>query len=294
MRHVVLAFTALFLLFTPLMARAAQNAGDGTIGTVIEVEGTATITPKGKPAVKAARGTRLHMNDTIATGEKSKIFLLFIDETKISLSENGHMTIDKYVFDPDNAEHNSGTFSITEGAFKYISGLLAKKKEPDVNFNTAYGSVGIRGTIFESGRVRDTYGVGVTKGRVRVRNQAGEVVVGEGKSTLMKGRNDRPSPPAPLPEEFAQAFTLITAFAIGGKGIDGLIDNALPGMRDQRQLFKMFQQQNGMLPGLDAIPGAPAIPGLPGLVPQQEEPQQNQKKKKAKVNPLDMFRGFGR
>ena len=106
------------------------------------------------------------------------------------------MTIDDYVFDPENNAGNRDRFSILQGAFQYVSGLIAKKPNPDVNIETSVASLGIRGTNFTGGYIEGQYGVYVDEGMVSVKNNAGEVLVSQGQGTFILSRSSTPSAPA--------------------------------------------------------------------------------------------------
>lgn len=254
-----LALVAALFLLSPSLSFAAAPAPEGIIGTILEVEGAGTVTQPGKQPVAAAVKTRVHMNDVIATGPKGRIFILFIDNTQFTLSENSKLKVDKYVFDPQNANVNKGTFNVMQGAFKYTSGQLAKKKDPDVSINTPYGNIGVRGTVVLGGRVKDAYGVHVQEGRVQVRNDAGAVVVDKGNGTMIKSRAEKPTNQAPFPPELLNVLQT-GVFLIAG---DQLMKN-MPGFMSEnlklQDQFKNFQQLNGLLPGGGNLP----IPGMPG------------------------------
>ncbi|HYD19609.1 MAG TPA: FecR family protein [Patescibacteria group bacterium] len=279
-----ISLLAALAIFTSSPAVAA-TANEGVIGTILEVEGSGTVTPAGGQSVAAAVKTRVRMNDVIATGPKSRIFILFIDNTQFTLSANSKLKVDRYVFDPDNANVNKGTFNVLEGAFKYTSGQLAKKQNPDVSINTPYGNIGVRGTVVLGGRVKDTYGVHVQEGRVQVRNDAGVVVVDKGQGTMIKSRREKPSAAAPFPPELLN-FLQQGVFLVAG---DQLMRNMPMFMKDNLQLqgqFKQFQQLQGILPGGGNMP---KIPGMPGNNGGDLVPLKKQKDKK----PGDLLKGGG-
>lgn len=303
---------ALFLSFTA-PALAAEDAGEGIIGTILEVEGAGTVTPQGKGAVKAAIKTPVHMNDLVATGPKSRIFILFVDETQITLSENAKLKVDRYVFNPDNAKDNKATFSIFDGAFKYVSGLVSKKERPDVNIQTNFGNIGIRGTQLWGGRIKENYGVHVTEGQVQVRNDGGAVVVDKGKGTFVKSRKEKPSAAAPFPAE-AMQFIQSSVFLMG----EAMLMQRIGGFKGENMIlrgkFKNFQQLQGILPipggGNLPIPGGNGFPFPGGVTPDQnqqydnggdqkqrkkDKQQQQKQKSQTAPNPGDMLKGmFGR
>lgn len=199
MKNLCFALTAFALLLAaaPAFAATAADAGSGIIGTILEVEGAGTVTAPGKSPVAAAIKTPVHMKDIIATGPKSRIFVLFIDDTQMTLSENSKLTVNQYIFNPDDNSKNKGVYSVLAGSFQYVSGLIAKKKDPDVTINTSYGNIGIRGTKLWAGALPGGYGVNVEEGLVRVKNQGGEVLVPKGQGTSIASATAKPAAAAP-------------------------------------------------------------------------------------------------
>ena len=113
------------------------------------LEGTASVIRAGtNTPVPLKVGDSIGTNDTILTGPDSRAYILFSDNTQFTIGENAKLLVDDYVFDPSGSTHNSSHYSILQGAFRYVSGLIAKKDTEDVNIDTEVGSLGIRGTEF--------------------------------------------------------------------------------------------------------------------------------------------------
>ncbi len=186
-----------FLVVSFFVFHAAAPAfaveDDGVIGTIVEIEGTASITPEGDQPAAAAIDNTLHLNDTIQTSPSSRVFVLFIDNTELTLSENTQVKIDNYVFDPDNNSQNKAAYSVMRGAFQYVSGLIGKRDNPDVHIATPVGSIGIRGTDFWAGNLDNQYNVAVNEGQVALKTDAGEEVVNKGQGTYVHDRRSRPA-----------------------------------------------------------------------------------------------------
>jgi hypothetical protein len=198
-RILVCALIVFMLAALPNPAAAATD--NGIIGTILEVEGTATVTQQGKTAIPAAVDGAIHLNDKIETGPQSRVFILFIDNTQWTLSENTQFTVDEYAYDSDDNTGNKGRYSILTGAFQYISGLIAKKPNPDVNIETPAGSIGIRGTDITGGDLDGEYGIDVDEGAIDVTNEKGQVRVNAGEGTTVKSRQFAPSRPGKWKEE---------------------------------------------------------------------------------------------
>lgn len=192
----------LCLFFLPVDA-SAETEDKAQIGTIIEIEGTGTLQSADTESYNKSLmsvdlnaekfNLPVYMNDTIETGPASKAHILFIDDTEITLGENASLTVDEYIFDPEYTSANAGRFSITKGAFLFISGLLSKKDDPDVQVDTSYGTIGIRGTKFWGGMVDDEYGVLVEEGEVTVQTQRGRIEVKEGLGTTIRSPNTIPA-----------------------------------------------------------------------------------------------------
>ena len=71
--------------------------------------------------------------------------LSFTDETQFAISENSHLTIDEYVYDPAT-ESGVTDFSVLQGVFVYTSGAIGHDDPDDVTINTPRGSIDL-GTI---------------------------------------------------------------------------------------------------------------------------------------------------
>lgn len=183
---------ALFLLFSPMTVQA-QDDGDA-IGTILEVEGTATRQTATGTA-PATVNMPVHAGDTLSTGTGSRLYVLLIDNTEFTLSENSRMTVEDYSFDDQDTTGNHAVYSILQGAFLYVSGLVAKKENPDITINIPQGSIGIRGTRLWGGDLDGDYNILVGEGEIDIDT------TGDGKplrlkkneGTTLRGRGIRPA-----------------------------------------------------------------------------------------------------
>ncbi|QQG37178.1 MAG: FecR domain-containing protein [Micavibrio aeruginosavorus] len=195
-RRLFAIFTLILLIALPAQAQTATDSNAlpaAIVGSVLEVEGTVTITPKGGIAKAAKVNDQVNLNDSIETGPGSRAFILLIDDTELTVGDDALLTIDEYYFDEKDNSANKGVYSILRGAFLYTSGLVAKKENPDVTVNTPYAAIGIRGTSFWGGVVDDEYGVLVTEGRVTVQTERGRIYVDKGQGTFLRSRTSIPS-----------------------------------------------------------------------------------------------------
>jgi hypothetical protein len=199
-KHIFLSVFALVLVLAAPSARATAPDDDAVIGTILEVQGRATVTDRLGSHVAAVNG-EIHMKDVVATGPGSHVFILLIDNTEWTLAENSRFKVDDYVFDPDDKDDNKARYSVLQGAFNYVSGLVAKKPNPDVKIATPIGSIGIRGTDFWGGDLDGRYGVFVNEGRVNVTSNAGQMLVNAGLGTFVANRDSKPTNAAAWPQD---------------------------------------------------------------------------------------------
>ena len=61
---------------------------------------------------------------------QSKVQIQFQDNSYLSQGENSRITIDEYVYDPDKGENSGLLVNMAKGAFRLITGLIAKQN-PD-------------------------------------------------------------------------------------------------------------------------------------------------------------------
>jgi hypothetical protein len=92
----LLCFLIVLLL---LASNVGVDAATGpTVGMVTKIENQAKI-----GAETAVVGTLVHMNDELRTGPKAHLEVTFRDKTTLTLGENAKLTIDRYVFKPDES-----------------------------------------------------------------------------------------------------------------------------------------------------------------------------------------------
>lgn len=191
-RHCLPFLFLFFFIASPALAQI-QAEENPIVGTVLEVEGTAAIHSRGR-VTAAALHTPVRYGDTVTTGAASRVFVQFLDETEIILSEKTEMKVDDYIYDPEGGESRAA-YSILKGVFYYVSGLIGKDPGADIKVETAYGSIGVRGTQFWGGDIDGTYGVLLAEGAVDVKTEAGSVTLKPGEGTFLKGRRAMPVPP---------------------------------------------------------------------------------------------------
>jgi hypothetical protein len=212
-RILIALILILFVMASPFtaMAEPKYKIKAAPIGTIISLEGAATITtPSINRTSDIKQGMSVFLDDIIQTDASSKVLLLLIDDTQVTLSENAMMTVDEYIFDAAQKDENRARFSILRGAFLFVSGMMTKNSTPKVRLDTKYGSIGVRGTTLWSGELdmnadyransriampKRQYAVFVSSGEVLFTTEAGDTKIEEGEGSLVRNINASPSYP---------------------------------------------------------------------------------------------------
>ena len=89
-------------------------------------------------------GSIVYSGDQIRSGEDSNVYMRFLDQTFFALGPESNMTIDAY--DEREEAETSFAASILKGAFRFVSGLLAREEPQKFKVQVTVGTIGIRGT----------------------------------------------------------------------------------------------------------------------------------------------------
>jgi len=126
--------------------QAAQVAQAGQpIGSASSVSGTVFVTRADGSRVRLNEGDPVFQDDDIETGADGAIGIVFIDDTKFSLAEEGRMVLDEMIFDPGQLE-GSAVLSVAKGVFTFVSGQISKANPDGMVVKTPAATIGIRGT----------------------------------------------------------------------------------------------------------------------------------------------------
>ncbi len=164
-RYSWVAALAGMLAVGPALAQSIQDVPAKPIGRVMVASGTATVERANALVVLAStekdgplkRGDRVYLGDVVTTGDDSQLGINFIDGASFVMSSNARMTLNQYVYDPDDQKKNSMLFSLAKGAFTFLAGSIAKTGNMKVD--TPVATMGIRGTtprveIMDDGSVK--------------------------------------------------------------------------------------------------------------------------------------------
>jgi hypothetical protein len=128
----------LFVLFMTTSAMAER------VALVIGVEGEVTVVREGNH-LPLTRKETLYKADQILTGRDSAIELKMLDGSYINLGELAEMFIKELVYDPIKKD-GFMDLEVAVGAFRIVSGSIAKLGPDLMQLKIPVATIGIRGT----------------------------------------------------------------------------------------------------------------------------------------------------
>jgi hypothetical protein len=127
----------------------SDTAGDtGTWSFTLNVPSCGVVTESVGQA--PAVGTVVSFGQRISTGSGGRVVIGFPDNTELTMSENTTITCDEYVYDPSGnggKGSDNSTWSLLQGLFVYVSGLIGKHDSDQINIERPVGEIGIRGCV---------------------------------------------------------------------------------------------------------------------------------------------------
>ena len=183
-------------------------------------------------------GSKIFLGDEIEVATGGRMQIMLVDETVFTLGSGAKLTIDEFVYDPA-AQSGSMTTQITKGAFRFVSGKLAKSGPQAMKVKLPSASISIRGTQV-AGIVDDDGGsqivlvgpgpnsFGATLGAITVSNAFGSVDLTRPNFATTIAPDQPPAPPQVVTPETIQQIEQSTgedaeteiAAAIGVESLD--------------------------------------------------------------------------
>ena len=134
-RHTLIFF--IILLSFPLHANEKA-------GLVLDTEGNVTLIRQQR-SIQVSEKTLLYENDKILTGRKSSIELKLVDGSLVNIGELGDVSLIDLAYDPIKKD-GFIDIKIATGAFRMVSGSIAKLGPDLMVLKLPTATVGIRGT----------------------------------------------------------------------------------------------------------------------------------------------------
>jgi hypothetical protein len=134
------------ILLAPLTAAAASLTSPLNIGIASASRGAVRASAPGAAGRVVETGKPVYSHDKVTTGPDGKLQILLLDQTSFTIGANSELELDEFVFDPAT---NAGKVSakIVKGAFRFVTGKVARRDPSSMRVDTPVGTIGIRGTM---------------------------------------------------------------------------------------------------------------------------------------------------
>lgn len=134
------AFIAPLLVMFPSFVLAS-------VGTITEVSGHPSSIIRGTGTLEGKPNAAINTMDVVTTGQGTAR-IRFVDDTRISVTEQSRLTIDEYVYDPRRGDSSRIGMRVALGTVRYASGQIARVNQQAVDIRTPTATIGVRGTDF--------------------------------------------------------------------------------------------------------------------------------------------------
>jgi FecR protein len=134
-----------------LLLPAAVGAADPSVGRVSRLTGRelGQAEAPGAPQRKLAAGDPVFAGERIRTGAGTVLQIEFTDQSRFTLGPNAEFEVSRYQHAPGGVAEEAFYTRVLKGAFRYVSGLIARKAKKNVQVGVLVATIGIRGTHFE-------------------------------------------------------------------------------------------------------------------------------------------------
>jgi len=135
----IIFYSLIFFIFLVTFAMASDK-----IARVLNVKGVATLTREGK-SIGLVKDNWLYKNDRILTKKKSSLEIKLVDNSFVNIGELSDLHMVDLVYDPIKKDGYIDLKLVT-GAFRMISGNIARLGPDLMKLDLPTATVGIRGT----------------------------------------------------------------------------------------------------------------------------------------------------
>lgn len=167
-----------------LAASPKAMAQDDGIGTVMQINGPGQVGRLDQLA-DMLPGMALFVGDRAVTGSQGRAHLGLGRATEIHLGPQSELQIDRFVAEI--------------GGVIYLNGAIVFDRDDtaapiDLEFQTQFGRIAVRGTRFFVGPSNDVFAVFVERGRVAIMGAGVTRVLVAGEGAVLRGRDVPPGP----------------------------------------------------------------------------------------------------
>lgn len=214
---ITLAFFPILIITQPVYAASQIGVTAALKGEVIRVS-----SPDPDVAVGAlSSGQKIYLGDQIEVPDTGRLQIMLMDETVFTLGSGASMVMDEFIYDPAS---QTGTLSanISKGAFRFVSGKLAKSSPDAMKVVLPSATLSVRGTqvaglIEDDGTTQivligpgaNDFGAGL--GAISVSNELGTIEIDRANyATTISADGSAPTPPVVVDPQIIRVIEIKT------------------------------------------------------------------------------------
>jgi len=215
----ILHFLSVILLIVVLDPSAL--AADKPIGLVVALRGKVIAVNPGGAQRRLAMRSKIYPADTIKTGPRGRVQLMFDDNTLVSPARNTDMQIADYQWNPVQKTGAMKT-RVNEGVFRIMGGAITQAAPRNFSTETPAGTIGIRGSMYAGKVAGSSLQLLFQGGKgIYFRNAAGTVNLDRpGFGTFVAGPNAKPAKPTRFSNEDINQLEEVAVDPPTGEGED--------------------------------------------------------------------------
>lgn len=189
--------SVLGLLCTSLLAAQPQLTA---IGIVTDIRGSAhSFHAAASGDFTLVIGDSVYLNDRIATDAAGRVQIQLLDDTLFTVGPNSGLVLDRFIYNPSSGVGEI-LIDVFQGAFRFLSGKVAKSGPLNMKVRLPICMIGIHGTEV-AGEVDNKVSIYHLGGsRIEVSNQFGAQMVNPGSWVTVEPKQP-PSLPVRIPPD---------------------------------------------------------------------------------------------
>ena len=171
-------------------------AEEAQIGQVVAVRGDVVAEDMNGEARPLAIKSPLYVGDTVKTGNRGRIQMMFSDNTLISLGQKTEMQLSEFVWQPED-DIGKMTTQVREGAFRVMGGAITRIAPKQFKTETPSATIGIRGSMYAGKVSGERLSILFEGGKgIEIANHLGSVVITRpGFGTFVRASDQAPEKP---------------------------------------------------------------------------------------------------
>ena len=178
---------SLIVLVVIMFGNTTSFAQDqAVIGKVTRLQGSASEL-RGTAAQSLEAGSLIHAGAVVETGAESRLEVVFIDASQLTMGGDARIQMDELVYSTFNPDASGlQAFEVLAGTFRFLSGAVGRNDPQSVRISTPVATIGIRGTDLFGGPLEAGmppgqlhYGFMLISGAIDVRGRQGTVTLDE-------------------------------------------------------------------------------------------------------------------